>query len=281
MNELLKFENVTYDYDIDNETDTVIKDPAISEVSFTVSEGEFVCIIGRNGSGKSTIARLINALLSPSQGTVYVNGIDTRNEEATFEIRRATGMVFQNPDNQIIGTTVEEDVAFGPENLGIEHDEMVKRVTDAIHATGLDGAAKSEPHLLSGGQKQRVAIAGILAMKPSCIVLDESTAMLDPSGRRDVLSIIEKLNREGITIILITHHMDEIVNADRVILVDDGQIVKKGTPSELFADYELVQKSGLDLPPVAKLFNRLGYAEKPVLTIDEGLEVLSSLIKEN
>ena len=281
MNELLKFENVTYDYDIDNETDTVIKDPAISEVSFTVSEGEFVCIIGRNGSGKSTIARLINALLSPSQGTVYVNGIDTRNEEATFEIRRATGMVFQNPDNQIIGTTVEEDVAFGPENLGIEHDEMVKRVTDAIHATGLDGAAKSEPHLLSGGQKQRVAIAGILAMKPSCIVLDESTAMLDPSGRRDVLSIIEKLNKEGITIILITHHMDEIVNADRVILVDDGQIIKKGTPSELFADYELVQKSGLDLPPVAKLFNRLGYKEKPVLTIDEGLHVLSSLIKEN
>lgn len=281
MDDLIRFENVTYDYDIDANIDTVIKDPAISEVSFSVERGSFVCIIGRNGSGKSTMARLINGLLLPSAGTVYVDSIDTKEESTIFEIRKTVGMVFQNPDNQIIGTTVEEDVAFGPENLGIERGEMIERVKRAIYDVGLENSFTSEPHLLSGGQKQRVAIAGILAMKPSCIVFDESTAMLDPGGRRDVLNIIHKLNKEGITIILITHHMDEITLADKVILVNEGKIVRTGSPCEIFSDYNLIKETGLDLPPIAKLFHDIDAFSEPVLTLDEGFTLLCEKLKEN
>lgn len=227
---------------------------ALKAASMKVQKGQFITVIGRNGSGKSTFARLLNGLLQPTQGMVLVNNIDTRQEEYIWEIRRTTGMVFQNPDNQIIGTTVEEDVAFGPENLGVPPQEIRQRVDDAIATVGMSEYAKHGPHLLSGGQKQRVAIAGILAMKPECIILDEATAMLDPVGRKEVMRVLQKLNRdENITILHITHHMEEAIQADRVIVVDRGEIVLDGTPREVFANVEKVKSLGLDVPQVTEL----------------------------
>lgn len=257
---------------------------AVYDVSFPVKRGEFLGILGRNGSGKSTIARLINALLLPQEGVVLVDSVDTRNDRMLWEIRSSVGMVFQNPDNQIIGTSVEEDVAFGPENLGIPRGEMIKRVDHALASAGITEIRSVEPHLLSGGQKQRVAIADVLAMAPKCIVLDEATAMLDPQGRRDVLRVVKKLNREeGITVIHITHHMDEVAGADDVVLVENGRIAARGTPRELFSDPPAMRRAGLDVPQVTQLFERLaaeGMAvPKGILSQEEAFEFLSGCLE--
>ncbi len=245
---------------------------AVENLNFTVKKGEFVAVVGRNGSGKSTCAKLLNGLLLPENGTIIASGFDTKEQEHIWEIRSRVGMVFQNPDNQIIGTTVEEDVAFGPENLGVPYNEMVDRVNSAIETVGLSEHKTREPHLLSGGQKQRVAIAGILAMKPECIVLDEATAMLDPVGRREVMKVIKELNKEhNITIVLITHHMDEVAEAQRAILIDKSKIVFDGTPGELFSHRDEVYDAGLETPQVSQLFYLLNKeigARLPEDTID-------------
>jgi len=259
---------------------------AVSNLNFRVNKGEFVCVLGRNGSGKSTVARLMNGILLPTEGHVYVDGEDTAETKDLWEIRRKVGMCFQNPDNQIIATSVEEDVAFGLENIGVEREEMINRVDEALRVCGIEKYRKKEPHLLSGGQKQRVAVAGILAMKPSCIVLDESTSMLDPKGRRSVLNIVTKLNKEdGITVILITHHMDETPGCDRIYLIDEGRLVKEGTPKEIFSDRATVFELGLELPPTAELFSRLKEdgldVPDAVLGIDEGLKVLFKSLSIN
>lgn len=256
---------------------------AVENANFTIQKGEFVAVVGRNGSGKSTLARMMNALLIPTEGVVYVDGIDTKNEDMVWEIRRHVGMVFQNPDNQIVGTTVEEDVAFGLENIGVPRDEMILRISEALATVKLEKERRTEPHLLSGGQKQRCAIAGITAMRPECIVLDEATAMLDPIGRREVMSLVHKLNREqGITIVHITHHMDEVSSADRVILIDNGHILADTTPRKFFANKKLVEESGLEVPQITELFDilRQNGVEVPedIISIDEGVSVLSELI---
>jgi len=253
---------------------------ALKEIELSVREGEFLAVLGRNGSGKSTLAKLMNALLLPETGTVIVNGFDTRNDELLWDIRSSVGMVFQNPDNQIVGTIVEEDVAFGPENLGIPPDEIRIRVDDALETIGMSEFKDYAPHLLSGGQKQKVAIAGILAMKPKCIVLDEATAMLDPAGRKEVLRILRKLNaEEHITIIHITHHMDEAAMADRILVIDKGRIVMFGTPGEVFGDVEKIKKIGLDVPQVTELLhelNKYGCNFPPgILTVEEAFRHLS------
>ena len=257
---------------------------ALSDVGLSVYRGEFLVILGRNGSGKSTLARLMNALLLPSEGIVCVNGIDTTNEKQIWDIRRTAGMVFQNPDNQIVGTIVEEDVAFGPENLGVPPAEIRSRVDEALETVGISEYKKHAPHLLSGGQKQKVAIAGILAMKPECIVLDEATAMLDPVGRKDVMKILKKLNKEeGITIIHITHHMDEAAAADRVLVLDKGRTVISGKPGEVFRNVDRIKSLGLDVPQVTELFyelNKQGFdLPLDVLTVEDAFEHLRLLVE--
>ncbi len=247
---------------------------ALNKINLTINKGEFVAIIGPNGSGKSTLAKHMNALLLPSSGKMFVKGMDTAKEENLWNIRQSAGMVFQNPDNQIVATIVEEDVAFGPENLGIPPKEIRKRVDDCLKAVNMEEFKKNAPHLLSGGQKQRVAIAGILAMKPECIILDEPTAMLDPSGRREVIDTIKKLNREeGITIVLITHYMEEAVDADRVIVMENGNIVLSGTPKEVFQRVKELKNIGLDVPQMTELAYELRKEGIDVaadtLTIDE------------
>jgi energy-coupling factor transport system ATP-binding protein len=256
---------------------------AIDRVNLTIEKGSFTAIIGRNGSGKSTLAKLMNALLLPEEGTVHVLGIITTDEGRLWEIRRNVGMVFQNPDNQIVGTTVEEDVAFGPENIGIEPAEIRKRVDSAMETVGMSRYAGYAPHLLSGGQKQRVAIAGILALKPTCIVLDEATSMLDPSGRKEVMDVLRQINHEeGITIVHITHHMDEASLADRVIVIDNGRVVLDGTPRQVFSRVEEVKSLGLDVPMVTELFHELnlrGYRlPEDVLGTGEAYEILSGML---
>ena len=227
-------------------------------VTLDIEEGSFVAVLGHNGSGKSTLAKHMNAVLLPTGGKVYVDGMDTWDEEVLLEIRRRVGMVFQNPDNQIVANVVEEDVAFGPENLGVPSPEIRKRVDGALAAVGMSEFARHAPHLLSGGQKQRIAIAGVLAMEPECIVLDEATAMLDPVGRREVLSAVHKLNREkGITVVLITHHMNEAEDADRVVVMDDGKAVMDGTPREVFTQVERLRSMGLTVPDTVDLLDRL------------------------
>jgi len=258
--------------------------PAIKDVSLKIEKGDFLVILGRNGSGKSTFSRLLNALLIPQKGTVFVMGKDTANEDNVWNIRSTAGMVFQNPDNQIIATTVEEDVAFGPENLGVEPNEIRKRVDDALATVGISEFKKNAPHLLSGGQKQRVAIAGILAMKPECIILDEATSMLDPIGRKEVINVLRKLNKEeNITIIHITHHMDEAALANRLIIIDDGRIVLDGTPQEVFSNVEIIKSLGLDVPQVTELMYSLKkqgiIVDKLPLTVDDAFEMLSKLRK--
>lgn len=252
---------------------------ALLDVDLEVRRGEFLAVIGHNGSGKSTLAKHLNALLLPSEGDVFVAGINTRNHDLVWEIRRTAGMVFQNPDNQMVATTVEEDVAFGPENLGVKPPEIRRRVDGALETVGMRELSERAPHLLSGGQKQRVAIAGILAMKPQCIILDEPTAMLDPAGRREVLDTVKKLNREeGITIIHITHHMDEAVDADRVVVMEGGRIVMQGKPREVFARVEELKNLGLDVPQVTELAHRLreGGLDVPadLLTVEEMVTAL-------
>ena len=248
--------------------------PALRGVSVTIEKGSFTVVLGHNGSGKSTFAKHLNAVLLPCGGAVYVEGMDTRDERMLLEIRQRTGMVFQNPDNQIVANVVEEDVAFGPENLGVPTAEIRRRVDDALAAVGMEQFARHAPHLLSGGQKQRIAIAGILAMEPECIVLDEATAMLDPAGRREVIDTVRRLNRErGITVVLITHHMAEAENADRVIVMNDGQVAMDGAPHDVFAQVDRLHELGLAAPDTVELLHLLREAGMDVpltgLTVDE------------
>ena len=238
-------------YDENDKKETTI---ALDNINITVNEGDFVAILGRNGSGKSTFAKHINALLSPDEGTLFIDSMDATESKNRIPIRRTAGMVFQNPDNQIIAQIVEEDVGFGPENIGIETDEIWRRVDKALEAVGMTMYRKNSPNRLSGGQKQRVAIAGVMAMEPKCIVLDEPTAMLDPIGRREVIKTVHELNKEkGITIILITHHMDETIDADKIFVCDKGKIALSGTPREVFSNVEQIEGFGLEVPVATKL----------------------------
>ncbi|MCL2373411.1 MAG: energy-coupling factor transporter ATPase [Defluviitaleaceae bacterium] len=248
----------------------------LKNINISIQTGEFVAILGHNGSGKSTLARHLNALLTPTEGTLWVNGLDTKDPASTWGIRQSTGMVFQNPDNQIVATIVEEDVAFGAENLGVPPEEIRRRVDDSLAKVGMLAYASHQPHQLSGGQKQRIAIAGVLAMRPSCIVFDEPTAMLDPSGRKEVLSAAANLNKEGITIILITHFMEEAAVANRVLVMEDGEIILDGTPREVFSQVDKMQALGLGVPQPTALAHKLrqaGFNISPtILTIDEFMQ---------
>ena len=251
---IIKFDNVSFAYELEDEG--IVR--AVNDFSLNVPEGQFLAVLGHNGCGKSTVAKLINGILVPNKGKVTVKGMDTSDESKTVDIRRTVGMVFQNPDNQIVATIVEDDVAFGPENLGVEPSEIRKAVDSALKAVGMYEFRKREPHRLSGGQKQRVAIAGVIAMNTKCIVMDEPTAMLDPQGRKEVMDTVMKLNREfGITVILITHDMDEAVKADRVVVMDGGRIALDGTPKEVFRNVERMKKLGLDVPQATELAYRL------------------------
>ena len=253
--EYLQAQNVSFSYDTEEGADPV---QVLRGVSMGIRKGEFVALLGHNGSGKSTMAKHFNAMLLPSGGRVYVDGLDTLDESLKYEIRRRVGLVLQNPDNQLVASIVEEDVAFGPENLGVPPEEIRHRVDDALRAVDMYEFRMHAPYKLSGGQKQRIAIAGIIAMEPDCIVLDEPTAMLDPRGRTEVLDTIRKLNREkGITIVLITHYMDEAVLADRVIVMDSGEILTQGTPREVFSQVQLLKKHKLDVPQATELVFQL------------------------
>jgi len=259
---------------------------ALKDISLTVEQGEFLAIIGRNGSGKSTLAKHFNAILTPTSGEVWVDGISTRDESRLFDIRQVAGMVFQNPDNQLVATIVEEDVAFGPENLGVPAAEIRQRVDEALRLVGMEAYAEHAPHLLSGGQKQRVAIAGVLAMHPKILILDESTAMLDPVGRREVLETAIRLNRErGMTVILITHHMDEAVQADRVIVMGEGRVIMQGSSRHVFQQIDLLHSLGLDVPQVTSLVRELSAAGMPLpadlLTVEELVNSLCPLLSKN
>lgn len=276
---MIKSEDLVFKYmNTEEQTEKI----AINHVNMDVKKGEFLVILGHNGSGKSTMAKHMNALLLPSGGRMYVDGLDTSDVDNIWEVRRRAGMVFQNPDNQLVATIVEEDVAFGPENLGVEPSEIRKRVDDSLKAVGMYEYRKHAPHLLSGGQKQRIAIAGILAMMPKCIVLDEPTAMLDPSGRKEVMKTIRKVNRKfGITIILITHYMDEAAQADRIIVMDKGEKVMEGVPREIFSQVEKVKDIGLDVPQVTELAYELQKEgldiTTEILNIDEMVDALCQL----
>ncbi len=254
MNEpFIKVEDLSFSYEDDN-----YNIPALHSVNLSINVGEYVAVIGRNGSGKSTFAKLLNMILEPTGGRIIIDGKDITDKETDeselFDIRRRVGMVFQKPDNQLVATIVEDDVAFGPENLGLPSNEIRRRVDEALLTVGMEKFSRHEPARLSGGQKQRIAIAGIIAMMPECVIFDESTAMLDPVGRRDVINMMEKLNREmGITVITITHYMNEAVRADRVIVFSDGQVIADGTPSEIYANEKLIADAGLDLPQCAAL----------------------------
>ncbi len=267
----IQLENVSYSYED-------APAPALSRASAVIREGEFVAVLGHNGSGKSTLAKLLNALYLPSEGKVVVCGYDTAREEFTWEIRRRAGMIFQNPDNQIVATVVKEDVAFGLENLGVPTDEMIPRVESALAAVHMSGYADSAPHMLSGGQKQRVAVAGILAMEPSVLIADEATAMLDPSGRQEVLSTVQALNRrKGITVVWITHFMEEAALADRILVVSDGVITADGTPREIFEDVEGMRNLHLDVPRMTSLAADL---RKEGMPLRPGILTVEDLVKE-
>ena len=271
---LIEFKNVTYYYDTDEEdsADRPLPSPAIKDINIAFSKGEFVAVLGHNGSGKSTLAKMCNAILTPTEGEVTVEGMTTSDEENGNLIRRKVGMVFQNPDNQIVATIVEDDVAFGPENLGVEPPEIRRRVDESLKAVNMYDFRLKQPHNLSGGQKQRVAIAGVLAMRTDVIVLDEPTAMLDPVGRADVLRTVHSLNRDyGITVIMVTHFMDEAVRADRVIVMNKGSIVLDGTPKEVFSNTAAVKSCGLDVPQSTEFCSRIGI-KNTVLTADEAVE---------
>lgn len=277
--DIIVFENVNYKYTSFYELEEVL---AIDDVSMTVAKGEFLVVLGHNGSGKSTLAKHVNALLLPNEGKVIVDGLDTSLSENIWNIRRRAGMVFQNPDNQMVSTIVEEDIAFGPENLGVDPMEIRKRVDDSLMKVGMSEYNKHSSHLLSGGQKQRIAIAGVLAMKPDCIIFDEPTAMLDPRGRKDVMNTIKELNvKYGITIILITHYMDEAVEGDRILVMDEGKILMEGLPREVFSQVEMMNKIGLDVPQVTQLSYELQKAgvdiSTKILNVDEMVNALCQL----
>ncbi|MBO4416455.1 MAG: energy-coupling factor transporter ATPase [Lachnospiraceae bacterium] len=263
---MIRFENVVFEYirrDEEGNVEGITR--ALDNVSVHIRRGEFVAVLGANGSGKSTFAKHINGLLTPEEGKVYVGGLDTSDDNNLLKIRQMAGMVFQNPDNQIIAQTVEEDVAFGPENMGVDTVEMQKRVDEALERVGLTAEKYNSPNRLSGGQKQRVAIAGVLAMKPECIIFDESTAMLDPAGRREVVATAHALNKnEGITVILITHYMNEAVDADRIIVMNKGSIVMDGTPRQIFSKTDELKKYKLEVPGITELAYRLRQAGIPM-----------------
>lgn len=282
--ELIKFDNVSFSYQTTDEKDNPVSVPVLKEFNLSIEQGSFVAILGHNGSGKSTVAKLTNGILFADSGTVTVNGKVAKNDDSIYDIRRDAGMVFQNPDNQIVSSIVEEDVAFGVENLGVPADECRKRVDEALKTVGMYEYRLKTPSKLSGGQKQRVAVAGIIAMKPKCIILDEPTAMLDPNGRKEVIDTVMKLNKEeGITIVLITHYMDEAVKADRVVVMDNGKIMLDGTPREVFADVDKMNSLSLEVPQSTELIYELGLkAEQTVLNSDECAEVLYNyLMREN
>ena len=255
MAEIIRAENLRYAYPVEEGEEPVY---VLDGVDLTIEKGSFVVVLGHNGSGKSTLAKTFNGVLLPAGGKVYVEGLDTADANLLLAIRQRVGMVFQNPDNQIVANVVEEDVAFAPENLGVPSEEIRRRVDDALAAVGMSEFVRHAPHLLSGGQKQRIAIAGVLAMEPDCVVLDEATAMLDPVGRREVLETVHRLNREkGITVVLITHHMNEAAQADRVVVMDDGHLVMDGTPAEVFTQVEKLRSMGLTVPDTVDLLDRL------------------------
>jgi energy-coupling factor transport system ATP-binding protein len=278
---MIKCINVSFKY-IKNSEGFNQEKYAVRNVNLDVRKGEFLVVLGHNGSGKSTLAKHMNALVIPTEGIVAVDGLDTSNLENVWDIRSKAGMVFQNPDNQLVATIVEEDVAFGPENLGIESSEIRKRVDESLEKVGMSKYKKHAPHLLSGGQKQRIAIAGILAIHPQCIIFDEPTAMLDPSGRRDVLNYIKYLNKNhGMTIVLITHYMDEAAQADRIIVMDEGSIKMEGTPRDIFPQVERMKEIGLDVPQVTELAYELKKAgidiNEKILNVDEMVNELCQL----
>lgn len=280
---MIKTEHLVYEYDkLDEMGNVVGKHRAIDGVDLDIEEGEFIAILGHNGSGKSTFAKHINAILTSTEGTMWVDGKDTKDLDKLWEIRQSAGMVFQNPDNQIIGTVVEEDVGFGPENLGVPTEEIWQRVDKSLHAVGMTEYRHHSPNKLSGGQKQRVAIAGVIAMCPKCIVLDEPTAMLDPIGRKEVLHTVEELRkREKVTVILITHYMEEVINADRVFVMEQGRVVMDGTPREIFSQVDELKKYRLDVPQVTMLAHELRKRgvklPKDILKIEELVEALCQL----
>ncbi len=277
---IVKAENLTFEYirrDEEGNVEGITK--AVDNMSIDIKQGDFVAVLGHNGSGKSTFAKHLNALVMPTEGTVWVDGMDTREEENTLKVRQTSGMVFQNPDNQIVGTLVDEEVGFGPENIGVPTEEIWERVEKSLKAVGMYAFRNQSPNKLSGGQKQRVAIAGIVAMKPKCIVLDEPTAMLDPLGRKDVLNVLHELNRqENVTVILITHYMEEVIDIDKLYVMDDGKLVMSGTPREIFSQVEKLKKLRLDVPHVTELAYELQKEGVPlkngILTSEEFTEEL-------
>jgi len=276
---IIQTEKLVFSYEPESEGEPILK-----SLDIGIESGSFVAVLGHNGSGKSTFAKHLNGILLPTGGKVWINGMDSMDEEKLLEIRRTVGMVFQNPDNQIVANVVEDDVAFGPENMGVPSEEIRRRVDEALKDVGMYEYRTHAPHLLSGGQKQRVAIAGIVAMRPRCIVLDEPTAMLDPAGRREVLETVHRLNRElGITVVLITHHMDECIEADRLIVMSDGEIIADGTPREVFPQVELMRSNGLDVPATVGLLyelKKLGYdVPLDALTVEECAEALYHVFK--
>ncbi len=282
---MIKVEDLVFEYIRRDENDEVIGvEMAVDHLSFQVNKGEFVAILGHNGSGKSTLAKHINAILLPGEGAVYVDGIDTSDKKMLWEVRQRAGMVFQNPDNQIVQNVVEEDVGFGPENLGVPTGEIWERVEDSLKKVGMLRNRKESPNNLSGGQKQRVAIAGVLAMKPKCIVFDESTAMLDPEGRREVLRAVKEINKkDDITILWITHYMDEVTEADRVLVMNEGKLVMSGTPKEIFSQTDKLKRFHLDVPQVTELAAELrkkGMKIPPdVITVEEFVESAAQIMK--
>lgn len=283
---IIKASKLIYDYIRRDEEDKVEEvNRAIDELTLDIQTGDFVAILGHNGSGKSTFAKQVNGILLPTDGTVLISGMNTADDSHIWDIRKTAGMVFQNPDNQIIGNIVEEDVGFGPENLGVPTEEIWKRVDESLEAVGMTAYRMKSPNKLSGGQKQRVAIAGVMAMKPQCIILDEPTAMLDPNGRKEVIATLHELNKkEGITVLLITHYMEEVIEADRVIVMDDGKLVMDGTPREVFSRVSELKKYRLDVPQVTELAWELKKAgvELPdgILNMDELMKVLLPMLKE-
>lgn len=282
MKELIRFDHVSFEYDSDEEAESIA---VLHQITLDIEEGDFVAVLGHNGSGKSTLAKHINAILQPTDGTVYVDAINTSDDELIFEIRQRVGMVFQNPDNQIVATVVEEDVAFALENLGVEPKEIRRRVDEALKEVDMYDFREHAPHQLSGGQKQRVAIAGIIAMRPKCIVLDEPTAMLDPKGRQEVMKTIQMLNRElHTTVIFITHFMDEAVKANRVIVVDNGKIMIDDTPKNVFSQVIKLKEIGLDVPQVTELAYQLHQEGIPIaidlLTVEECVAEIEKILEE-
>lgn len=275
MDNIIELKNVGFVYSNDED---ILPLPVLNKINLNIKRGSFTAILGHNGSGKSTLAKLLNGLIKPTEGTVLVNGIDTKNEDRIYDIRKTVGMVFQNPDNQMVSTIVEEDVAFGPENIGIHPEEIKKRVDDALNCVSMSEYRKHDTNRLSGGQKQRIAIAGMLALKPECLVLDEPTAMIDPKGRKEVIDTIKKLNKElNITVVMITHYMEEASLADRTVVIDDGDIILDGTPREVFSNVEKLKSVGLDIPQPAELVYKLN---KSGFNLPDDLLFIDETVKE-